>query len=364
MVRPSVLVTDPQEPTPEEAVQLAEAEGLSLITSNNASGYMNVWPRGGGDKDGFYAVVSRLGVQVVLGRFRSREAAALCFARSKEGRAAAENLKGGRNKFDNKGGNKRTSRAAAILPSPIAIPHECPVCFEKLDEAGADPVASACNHVFCRACIESVQSDTATCPLCRATLIEGGLSPASTVATEAEGLRLHLSSRGATGYKGVSKHKGRFRAIHEVDGRRVSLGCFATAVEAAVAYARPVQQQRCSAPAAASVGGAALQRGFLRRGWRRPGRVGVPVGWAIEEWRIQQDAVLRRPPRRNREEAHVGPSKVLVVGGTVAESAQDNGRLPQFSARAQARLGLEDTGRVRGEFVAAHSLLALRGGDQ
>ncbi|EOD08643.1 hypothetical protein EMIHUDRAFT_217386 [Emiliania huxleyi CCMP1516] len=346
MVRPSVFVADPQEPTPEEAVQLAEAEGLSLITSNNASGYMNVKTRGAGDNR-FYAAVSRRGVQVVLGRFRSGEAAALCFARSKEGRAAAENLKGGRNKFHSTRGlawvpGSHTRSGIRILPSasPIAIPHECPVCLETIDEAGADPVVSACNHVFCRACIESVQSDTATCPLCRATLIEGGLSPASSLPTEAEGLRLHLSSTSATGYKGVSRDEGRFRAIREVDGRRVSLGCFATAVEAAVAYARPVQQQRCSAPAAASVH---LQR------HPRFGRVGVPVGWSIKEWRIQQDAVLRRPPRRNREEAHVGPSKVLVVGGTVAESAQYNGRLPQFSARAQARLGLEDTGRVRGD---------------
>ena len=351
MVRPSVFVADPQEPTPEEAVQLAEAEGLSLITSNNASGYMNVWPRGAGDKYRFDAVVRRQGVQVRLGQFRSGEAAALCFARSKEGRAAAENLKDGRDKFHSRRARvpgHRLPRGPWVPGShtrrdSIAIPHECPVCLETIDEAGADPVASACNHVFCRACIESVQSDTATCPLCRATLIEGELSPASTVATEAEGLRLHLSSRSATGYKGVSKQpSGRFQAIHEVDGRRVSLGLFDTPVEAAVAYARPVQQQRCSAPAAVSVH---LQR-HPRGG--EFGRVGVPVGWSTKEWRIQQDAVLRRPPRRNREEAHVGPSKVLVVGGTVAERAQDNGRLPQFSARAQARLGLEDTGRVRG----------------
>ena len=62
------------------------------------------------------------------------------------------------------------------------------------------------------------------------------------VATEAEGLRLHLSSSSSTGYKGVSKTTyGRFTAQHTVDSRKVGLGsAFATAVEAAVAYARAV----------------------------------------------------------------------------------------------------------------------------
>ena len=62
------------------------------------------------------------------------------------------------------------------------------------------------------------------------------------VATEAEGLRLQLSSSSGTGYRGVRKRaSGRFQAEHKVDGgRRVSLGTFATAVEAAVAYTRAV----------------------------------------------------------------------------------------------------------------------------
>ena len=58
------------------------------------------------------------------------------------------------------------------------------------------------------------------------------------VAEEAEGLRLHLSSSNATGYKGVYRLHGRFHVQHYVDGRCDGLGCFDTAVEAAVAYAR------------------------------------------------------------------------------------------------------------------------------
>ena len=64
------------------------------------------------------------------------------------------------------------------------------------------------------------------------------------VAKVAEGLRLHLSSNSATGYKGVSKHKGRFQACKSSrtgsSFKKVTLGSYDTAVEAAVAYARHV----------------------------------------------------------------------------------------------------------------------------
>jgi len=64
---------------------------------------------------------------------------------------------------------------------------------------------------------------------------------APVVATEAEGLRLHLSSSSATGYKGVvSSSHGRFRAQRTVGRSNVILGVFGTAVEAALAYARSV----------------------------------------------------------------------------------------------------------------------------
>uniref|UniRef100_A0A7S3SYS9 AP2/ERF domain-containing protein n=1 Tax=Emiliania huxleyi TaxID=2903 RepID=A0A7S3SYS9_EMIHU len=59
---------------------------------------------------------------------------------------------------------------------------------------------------------------------------------------EAEGLRLHLSSRSITGYKGVyvQPRSGRFEARRKVEGKDVCLGTFDMAVEAAVAYARSV----------------------------------------------------------------------------------------------------------------------------
>ena len=74
----------------------------------------------------------------------------------------------------------------------------------------------------------------------------------------AEGLRLHLSSKSKTGYKGVCEHirnSNKFAAKHyATDGATVNLGSFDTAVEAAVAYARAVGE--APEPDAASAAGA------------------------------------------------------------------------------------------------------------
>ena len=69
----------------------------------------------------------------------------------------------------------------------------------------------------------------------RAVVEDDGERPA-----EAEGLRLHLSNTSASGYKGVCKLRGRFRAQLRRDGKLEQLGIYDTAVEAAVAYARAV----------------------------------------------------------------------------------------------------------------------------
>ena len=80
----------------------------------------------------------------------------------------------------------------------------------------------------------------------------GPAGEAPAVVTEAQGWRLHLSSRSSTGYAGVRKQEqasgsrgcrlpwasGRFAAYHTVDGRRVYIGFFDSAVEAAVGGVR------------------------------------------------------------------------------------------------------------------------------
>ena len=81
-----------------------------------------------------------------------------------------------------------------------------------------------------------------------------GQAPA--VVTEADGLRLHVSSGHSTGFRCVyASDSGRYQARRDVEGRDVFLGTYDTAVEAAVAYARAVGE----APAAGEVGGVACE---------------------------------------------------------------------------------------------------------
>ena len=74
------------------------------------------------------------------------------------------------------------------------------------------------------------------------------------LAVEAEGLRLHLSSKNSTGYLGVFHHGGRFEARRTVDGKEVYIGLFDTAVEAAVAYVRAVGEYQPPTVAAEAEG--------------------------------------------------------------------------------------------------------------
>ena len=68
----------------------------------------------------------------------------------------------------------------------------------------------------------------------------------SVTVTEAEGFKLHLSSKGTTGYKYVmmEQKSGRFLAKPEVAGIRKYLGTHDTAVQAAVAVAKFLLQEK------------------------------------------------------------------------------------------------------------------------
>ena len=77
--------------TSEEARQQAQAEGLTLRVADNKTGYSGVYvdTRGGRSKPYMTQVKRRGGTDVSLGSFATAEEAALCVARSPEGRAAA-----------------------------------------------------------------------------------------------------------------------------------------------------------------------------------------------------------------------------------------------------------------------------------
>jgi len=76
--------------TSEEARQQARAEGLTLLKADNKTGYFCMYLDKPGKTKPYLANVRRGGTTVHLGSFSTAEEAALCVARTPEGRAAAE----------------------------------------------------------------------------------------------------------------------------------------------------------------------------------------------------------------------------------------------------------------------------------
>eukprot|EP00964_Phaeocystis_antarctica_P102858 scaffold68160_cov58-Phaeocystis_antarctica.AAC.2 len=75
--------------TGEEARQQAQAEGLTLLVAENKTGFLGVSLANPGKPKPYQARVRRGGKDVSLGSFAIAEEAALCVARSPEGRKAA-----------------------------------------------------------------------------------------------------------------------------------------------------------------------------------------------------------------------------------------------------------------------------------
>ena len=75
--------------SPEEARQQAQAEKLTLVVAENATGYFGVRLNKPGKPKPYQARVWRSGKYMSLTHFATAEEAALCVARTPEGRAAA-----------------------------------------------------------------------------------------------------------------------------------------------------------------------------------------------------------------------------------------------------------------------------------
>ena len=75
--------------SPEEARQQAQAEKLTLVVAENATGYFGVRLAKPGQPKPYQARVWRSGKYMYLALFATAEEAALCVARTPEGRAAA-----------------------------------------------------------------------------------------------------------------------------------------------------------------------------------------------------------------------------------------------------------------------------------
>ena len=138
-------------------------------------------------------------------------------------------------------------------------------------------------------------------------------SPAAeaTVVEEAEGLRLHLSSKCSTGYKGVTYAPQQSSSkpymckctAYGFRAKQMYLGSFATAVEAAVSYARHVLSQQeamegeveaaeVAEEEAAEVVLVDLQGGGRRRAHRRRPRAST-AAQTSRAWRLVCRVVRR-----------------------------------------------------------------------
>ena len=49
--------------------------------------------------------------------------------------------------------------------------HDCPICFDKVNENGNFVVTTPCGHAFCFKCITKAMNTNANCPFCRTPLM-------------------------------------------------------------------------------------------------------------------------------------------------------------------------------------------------
>ena len=102
----------------------AEAEGLTLLEADNAAGYFGVKLNQRTKAKPYLARVRRGGKQVNLGSFATAEEAALCVARTPEGRAAAVAAA-------SEEGNTSAMLSGATLKAEGAVPPMPPGAFVK-----------------------------------------------------------------------------------------------------------------------------------------------------------------------------------------------------------------------------------------
>ena len=123
--------------TSEEARQQAQAEGLTLRVAENQAGYFGVSLNHPGCPKPYQAQVWSGGKTVNLGNFATAEQAALCVARSPEGRAAAEraaSVPQPRGNEEDGQGNAPATRSRATLKEEAVVPPMPAGAFVKEEE--------------------------------------------------------------------------------------------------------------------------------------------------------------------------------------------------------------------------------------
>ena len=128
----------------------AEAKGLTLLKADNTAGYLGVRLSKPGTPKPYKAQVWRGGTMAHLGYFATAEEAALCIARSPEGRAAAKKAAASEE------GNAPAMPPGATLKEEGAVPPMPPDAYVKEEVAPIPPGAFVKEEVVVKRELEVV----------------------------------------------------------------------------------------------------------------------------------------------------------------------------------------------------------------
>ena len=242
----------------------AEAEGLTLLEADNKTGYYGVVLAHPGQPKPYQARVWRGGKEVSLGYFATAEEAALCIARSPEGQEAAKRAAAAPPLTSEEARQQAEAEGLTLLKADnkagyYGVYHKNlgqPKPYEARVSRGGKEV-----HLGMFATAEEAALCIARSPEGQAAAKQAAAAPPLTSEearqqAEAEGLTL-LEAVNKAGYLGVYLTKpGQpkpYKAQVWRGGKSVSLGCFATAEEAALHVARsPEGQAEAAAERAAA----------------------------------------------------------------------------------------------------------------
>ena len=239
----------------------AVAEGLTLLKADNKAGYFGVHHHHGKHKP-YQVQVSRGGTMVYLGSFATAEEAALCVARTPEGRAAAKRAAAAPPLTSEEARQQARAEGLTLVKADNKTGYFG--VYHNLQASRSKPYTAAVRRGG-RMVYLGYYGTAEQAALCIARSPEGQAAakraaaapPTSEEAQQqarAEGLTLRVADNTA-GYHGVALHTtGRskpYRAQVTRGGKPVSLGYFATAEEAALCVARSPEGQEAAKKAAA-----------------------------------------------------------------------------------------------------------------
>eukprot|EP00964_Phaeocystis_antarctica_P011918 scaffold6576_cov65-Phaeocystis_antarctica.AAC.4 len=311
----------------EAAVRQAEAEGLTLQPSANKVGYRGVRKgcRSQAGSKPFDASVWRAGINVHLGIFATAEEAALAYARTPEAQAQVANAKPAPLTAE-----EAVAQAAAegltLEPGNSTASYKG-VNVQRFRYQATVRRAGKKVHLGCFVTAEEAALAYARTPEAQAQAANPRPAPSAPVTAEAavaqaaaEGLTLERSSS-AAGYKGVKLDRSRYQARVKRAGKDVYLGNFATAEDAALAYARtPAAQAQVAkrAPLTAEEAVAQAAAEGLKLLWRGGRRVG-------DRPEAQAQVANVKPPKPAPVTAEAAVAQAAAEGLTLERSSSAAG---------------------------------------